>query len=166
MSRLLEFARVRAISDPTNERNVEAGLTPRGTKRADALGMIEDKFEELNALLNHIALIDMAGAFESYFRTRLGTAIGEVRKVVRERYRSNLPLHAHRENLIRDAEEFQGLAEIGRLIGERISAEVRESWETIRRDRNSFAHGTDLRSTPDITGERARQTLNEIIAAL
>ena len=108
----------------------------------------------------------MAGAFESYFRARLDTAIGEARKVVRERFRSSVPLHAHRERLIRDADDFQGLADIERLIGGRVSEEVHDNWEMIRKNRNSFAHGTDIRRPPTITSERARETLNEIIETL
>jgi hypothetical protein len=166
LSRLLDAARQRALSDPTHQRNVDVGLTTREQMKQDAVRSIEDAFEDLGGLVNHVALLDMAGAFESYFRARLDTAIGEARKVVRERFRSSVPLHAHRESLIRDADDFQGLADIGRLIGERVSAEVRDNWEMIRKNRNSFAHGTDIRRPPTITSERTRETLSEIIEAL
>jgi hypothetical protein len=166
LAHLMEFARERALSNPTDPRNVTAELTLSGLSPREARRSIEDAFEELGGLLNHVALLDMASAFEGHFRARLGTAIGEARKVVRERHRSNIPLHAHREGLIRDTEEFQGLADIGRLIGDRVSAEVHERWEVIRRNRNSFAHGTDIRRPPTITGEQTRETLGEIFEAL
>jgi hypothetical protein len=166
LSRLLDLARQRAISDPTHQRNVAIGLAGRGQKRPDAIRSIEDAFEDLGGLVNHLALIDMAGAFERHFRLRLDTAIGEARKVIRERYRSSIPLHAHRESLVRQAHDFQGLADIERLIGGRVSAEIRDEWEMIRKNRNNFAHGTDIRAPPTITNEQARQTLNEIIEIL
>jgi len=149
-----------------HERNVDVGLTIAGQKRRDAVRSIEEAFEDLGGLVNHLALLDMASAFESYFRARLDTAIGEARKVIRERYRTSVPLHAHREGLIRDADDFEGLANIRQLIGGRLSAEIHDNWEMIRKNRNSFAHGTDIRRPPTITSERTRETLNEIIEAL
>jgi len=166
LTRLLDLARQRALGDPTHERNVGVGLTTRGQTREDAVRNIEDAFEDLGGLVNHVAILDMAGVFESHFRARLDTAIGEARKVVRERFRSSVPLHAHRESLIHDADDFQGLADIGRLIGHRVSAEVQDNWEMIRKNRNSFAHGTDIRRPPTITSERTKDTLKEIIEAL
>jgi len=166
LTRLLEDARQRAVSDTTHERNVDVGLTTRGQKKQEALHNIEDAFEDLGGLVNHLALIDMAAALERYFGERLRTAIGEARKVVRDRYRSSVPLHAHREGLIRDADDFQGMADIERLIGGHVPAEVRAEWATIRRNRNNFAHGTDIRIPPTITSEQARQLLNEMIEIL
>lgn len=166
LSRILDRARQRALADPTNEANVELGLTVRGQRREDARSSISDYFEDLGGLVNHVALLDMAAAFEGYFRARLGTSIGEARKVVRERYRSNIPLHAQREGLIRVADEFQGLAEIERLIGGQMSPEIRGVWEIIRKNRNSFAHGTDIRTPPTVTGEQTRETLNEVLGSL
>jgi hypothetical protein len=163
LSRLLYIARQRALADPTHERNVNAGLTARGQRKQEAVRDIEEVFDDLDGLVGHLALLDMAGAFERHFRERLATAIGEARKAVRERYRSGIPLYAHREGLIRDADDFQALTGIERLVGGRISDEVRDQWETIRRNRNDFAHGTSLREPPAITSEQARDTLNEII---
>ena len=166
LTRLLESARQRAVSDPTNERNVDLGLTTRGQKKEDAQRSIEEAFADLEGLVSHLAILDMAAAFEKYFRERLNTAIGEARKVVRERYRSGMPLYAHREGLVRDAEDFQALVGIEQLIGGRISAEVHGAGEMIRKNRNAFAHGTDLQHPPTITIERAWETLNEIIEIL
>ncbi len=166
LTALLEVSRKLALSDPTHERNLDVGLTARGQKRQDARRSIEDAFEDLGGLVNHLALLDMAAAFEDYFRVRLSTAIGEAKKVVRERYRSSVPLYAYRDNLIRNADDFQGLANIERLIGRHLSAGVRDEWETIRKTRNSFAHGTDIRSPPTITSEQVKDTLNEIIDIL
>jgi hypothetical protein len=166
LTRVLDGARQRALADPTHERNIDLGLTTRGQKKPDAQRSIEDAFEDLFGLINHLALLDMAGAFERHFRERLNTAIGEARKVVRERYRSDRPLYAHREGLVRDAEDFQALTGIEQLIGGRMSAEVRAAWETIRKNRNAFAHGADIRLPPTITSERAWETLNEIIEIL
>jgi hypothetical protein len=166
LSRLLALARERALADPTHQRNVDLGLIPSGFQRRDAMRRIEDAFEDLGGLVNHLGLLDMAAAFERYFRARLDTAIGEARKAVREKYRASVPLYAHRESLIREVDEFQGLAEIERLIGRNITPEVRRHWEMIRENRNLFAHGTDIRTPPTISGVRAREILIEMIEAM
>jgi hypothetical protein len=166
LTRLLDRARQLALGDPTHQRNIDLGLTEPGQKRLDARRSIEDAFNDLTSLINHLALLDMAGAFERHFRERLATAIGEARKVVRERYRSEMPLYAHREGLVRDAEDFQALIGIEQLIAGRMAAEIRGEWEMTRKNRNDFAHGTDIRIPPTITSERARETLNAIIETL
>src|SRR5260370_37235615 len=101
LSRILERARERAVGNPTDNANINLGLTERGQKRQEARRQIEEIFEELGGLVNHLAILDMAATFEKFFLARLNTALGQDRKVIRERYRGSVPRHADREILVR-----------------------------------------------------------------
>lgn len=154
-----------ALSDPTHKRNVDFGLTEAGDRKADAVRKIEEAFEDLGNLLNHVAIIDMAGAFELVFRTRLGNAVGEIRRVVKEEYESG-PFWASREDLVHQIDDFQGLRKISALLSGRMSKETADALSAIRENRNRFAHGTDIRTPPTITSEEAREALNDVIGII
>ena len=108
LAQIVSEAATRASAEPTNARNVELGLTERGDRKAEAARKIPATFEELADLVTHLAILDLAAAFESLFAARLGTALGEARRAMREHY--DLPvLRAVRERLIREADDFGGL---------------------------------------------------------
>jgi len=162
---LIDHEYQRARSTPTDQRYVDLGITEKGQKIEDARREIIQAFDELAALSNHLAILDMASAFERMFRSRIATAIGEARKSLQDKYArpGSTPLIA-REKLIR--EHFEGIADIIELIGASLSKEVQEQLRQVRDSRNKFSHGTDLRVAPTIMREEARDALNEAIVLL
>ncbi|HEX4113970.1 MAG TPA: hypothetical protein VH020_15665 [Stellaceae bacterium] len=165
LSRILEKARQSALSNPMHDRNIDLGLTQRGQKKGDAITRINETFEDLTSLINHLGILDMAAAFEKTFRARLGTAIGEARNVLRDNYKIET-LRNVRQKLIHDPDNLRGLAKAISVIRATLSKEVAELLEAIRESRNNFAHGTDIRTPPGITAEKTKDTLNEIIKSL
>jgi len=148
-----------------HNRNIELGLVEQGQRKSEVVSAINEAFEDLTNLMNHVRILDIAAAFELHFRARLRTAIGEARRVLREHY-SIAPLADDRERLAIAVEDIQGLAEIASLIGGRLSNETSQTLSQIRADRNKFAHGTDIRVPPATTSEQARDVLNEIITSV
>lgn len=166
LSHILEYVRRVSLENPTGERNVELGLTTLGQPKRDAVRSIEQSLEDLGGLVSHLAILDMAAAFEDHVRSRLATAVGEARRVVRRGYRENTPFHRARERLIHGAEDFQGMSAIIKLIRGHVSQELIQDIESIRENRNKLSHGTDVHVPPTITIEKARDTLQKIIDAL
>jgi len=162
LSNILERTRQQALANPMHRRNIELGLTKQFRTRNEVEKDIQDAFEDLTNLINHLAIIDMAAAFEGYLRPRLGTAIGEARRLLRENYELE-PFLQSREKLVHETDDFQGLARIRELIGGHLSAETSATLSQIREDRNNFAHGTNIRVPPTTTTKRTRETLNSII---
>lgn len=165
LERIVGRAAAQASADPTHARNVELGLTEKGDRKADAARKIAAAFEELAHLVNHLAILDMAAALETLFKARLGTAIGEGRRAMREHYEIST-LWAAREHLIREATDFAGLRDIEAFLGGHLSEAVRADLGSIRAARNRFAHGTDIRQPPAITSDAARDTLAEVASWL
>lgn len=157
-----EYERARA--NPTDARYADFGVTEQGMNKADAKRQIEQAFGDLEALIDHLTILDMAAAFEGLFKARIATAVGAARKTLRSKY-PNSALAA-RAGLVHDAEEFQGLRDITKLIDADLDDHVKERLESIRKNRNRFAHGAVLSSPPTIFREDARDALNEAVSLL
>ncbi len=144
--------------------NIDLGLTEPGRKKSEVERDIKDAFESLTNLIDHLGILDMASAFEGLFRARLSNAIGEARKAVGAK--AKIRQLYNRDRLIREIDDFQGLANIIRLISGHLSPEVTGILTQIRDDRNKFTHGTDIGLPPRTTIDQARETLNEIIKGM
>jgi hypothetical protein len=158
---LLTAAKTRALSDPTGNYTVDMGIIARGDKKADAVAKVNRVFEELDGLLAHVTLIDMTASLEKAFSSRLGTAVGEARKTLREGYNLGAFQRVH-ESLVRDAEDFQGLAGIEKLLSSQMSEELKDALRVVRSERNKFAHGTDVSVPPLINADEAFDALKVI----
>jgi hypothetical protein len=158
----LEYRRARA--NPLDDRYATLGITERGELKADAVHQIEEAFSDLEALVNHLTILDMAAAFEKMFNARIATAVGEARKTLRGKHRG--PVLAGRDGIVREMEDFRGLSNITNLIGADLDEQVKKRIESVRENRNRFAHGTDLTTPPTIPREEARDALNEAVILL
>jgi hypothetical protein len=155
---IVSWARERAVNDPLNDGYAEVGNTARGDRQADARRKIEEAFTDLDSLLNHLAILDMAAAFEKHFSARLASTIGEARKSIR----AALGI-AWADNLVTKAGGIEGLAGIEALMA---YAADKSPLKSIKTDRNRFAHGTDLRAPPTIDREQARIILDDLISRI
>jgi hypothetical protein len=163
---ILDRGRRRALSNPTDQANVDLGLVQRGLKRSEAEAAIEAVFEELSGFLDHVCILDMAAAFELQCRAWLGTAVGEARKAIGRGYGKHIPLYLSRESLIRRIDDFEGLAEIEVLVTGQLTIETADKLKDVRSNRNKFSHGTDTNVPPTITIQEAKETLDAAIKAI
>jgi hypothetical protein len=163
LARILTQARDRALGNPMSDHNTNLGLVQKGQKKQEAITSIETAFEELGALINHLAILHMAASFEMQFRTWLGTAIGEARSAIRDRYKKTVPLYVGRAGLVREQDDFQGLARIEQLLSGRVSDEISEALSLIRENRNEFSHGKDIRIPPTITQQQTLDALHALM---
>jgi hypothetical protein len=163
---IIQSEYVRATANPTNSRYDESGfgVTKVGDTREVALPKIRQAFDDLVALVEHVTILDMAAALEELFKSRIATAIGAGRKTLREQHRGDAL--AARAGLVHDVDDFQGLAEIAKLIAADLSPETQGLLNKVREDRNRFAHGTDLRLLPSVQKDEARAALNEAVDLL
>ena len=157
----LEYERARA--NPTDARYATIGVTQQGARKAEAERQIEEAFDDLVALIDHLTILDMAAAFEGLFNARIATAVGGARDTLRRRYPNTL---AGRADFVRETDDFQGLSDITKLIEADLDGQVKERLVSVRENRNRFAHGTDLCNPPTILQEDARNALNEAVALL
>lgn len=166
LARVIELEYARARENPTHPRYADLGITEIGQKRdkATTLALVEEAFDELVALVDHLTILDMAAAFENLFGTRIATAVGAARKTLAERHRR--PALAGREGIVRETKSFEGLRDITALIDTDLSQEFKSLLGLVRDNRNAFAHGTDIRNAPTILKEQARDALTEAVGLL
>ena len=158
---ILTAAKVRATNDPLGSYCQELGIVQAGDKKMSAIKKVSRIFDELDGLLAHLTLIDMVSSLERAFKSRLGTALGEARKTLRENHNREL-FHAVREGLVSEPEHFQGLRGMEALLGSRLADEVKKKLNVIRLDRNLFAHGTDVSRPPSIDIRDAYEALRVV----
>ena len=112
--------------------------------------------------VEYLGFLDLCASFEDAFRRRVGTAIGEARKNVREHY--NIPvLRSLGERLVRDARSFDSLASIFLTINGLLSIQMQAELNVVREERNRVTHGTNLGQPLKVTVERTQELLNELI---
>ncbi len=164
LERIVDKARTLALSDPLHDRNAAIGFLTRGERpsKRRATQDIELAFEALGMLINRITLLEMTAAFEGLYAAKLGNALGDARKHLREA-RSFSALYADREDLVRRLEDLRGLGGAISLLGARLGTkEKQDRLNAIHKNRNGFAHGIDTRLIPTIMREDVRDTLNEL----
>jgi hypothetical protein len=95
-----------ALRKPASQQNRDAGLIA-DTDRADvARTKLISEFHNIRSRVDCLGFLDLCASFEDAFRRRVATAIGEVRKSVREHYKITL-LRPLGERLVRDARLWQ-----------------------------------------------------------
>ena len=166
LARLIQLEYDRARANPTDARYAKLGITELGAKVNidEATRQIDEVFGDLVALVDHLSILDMAAAFEWLFNARIGTAVGTARKTLREKHRR--PALAGRARLVRNTTDFEGLRDITTLIDADLSQQVIALLNTVRENRNRFAHGTDIRNPPTILKNEALAALNEALDLL
>jgi hypothetical protein len=157
-----EYERARA--HPTDERYVDLGVTELGAKKAEAQRKIQQAFDDLVALVDHLTILDMAAAFEGLSNAQIATAVGEARKTLEGKHRNSAL--AWRKRLVREPADCQGLSNITNLIGPDLDERVKKQLESVRQNRNQFAHRTALSNPPTILQKDARDALNAAVALL
>jgi len=126
-----------------------------------ALAKLNRIFDEIDGLIAHLTLLDIAAAFEKAFRESLKNAVGEARKIIHDQY--NIPSLAEvREKLVRNVDKYEGLGTIEVLLEGYMEPELLKALRLIRENRNNFAHGTDVKSPPTIFANQAFAVLKKI----
>ena len=114
----------RARAYPTDDRYVELGLIERGAKieKEKIRQAIDQKFDDLSALVEHVVILDMVAALELHFDGRIKTAVGEARRTLKGKFGDSAL--AGRNKLVRETDDFRGLQNIIDLVEPDISIEM------------------------------------------
>ena len=158
---IIAMAKNRAITDRTNQYAISLGIIENGDKREDAKPKIDNMFSQLEGLVTHLTILDVATSFEIAFRTRLENAVGEARKAVRKNYNLKT-LFKVRESLVQEVDNYRGIGGVEALLGPQLDRDLLEKLKIIRDNRNQFAHGTDIEILPTIESEDVLEALRAI----
>lgn len=153
--------RTRAESNRYDQRNLELGIIEPDQPRTNLENKIRTLFNQIELLLDHLTLLHMAASFESEAKVRLDTVAGAAHKTIQgSRERSG----GWATRLVRGADSFDGLYDIGEVLG--LTASDLNAFKTIRKVRNAFSHGVALETVPPITAEDARDVLVATLARI
>lgn len=165
LSAILERARRSALAQPTGTSNTELGLFEVGQVLKNPKVLLQTTFEQLQRRIEYLCLLDMCSAFEGYVRLRIDTSIGEVRRVTKEHYNIST-LETVSTGLVRETKSFDSLQSIFLLVQGHFPADRTPQLETVRKERNRFAHGSDLSYPLQISLTTVQALLNEVIIFL
>lgn len=154
VKRIVAIERSRAEREPHGARNLEHGIVDPRWPRDRVAGEIARTFNDLELFLDHLLVLAMAAAFEHAARNRIGHAAGAARAAIQKGRR---PEDRWPAKLVRDAGSFDGLRDIGDLLG--LDSDLLRFFRQIRSVRNGLSHGDPVRGVPEITAEDARTTL-------
>jgi hypothetical protein len=165
--KILDDTKRRTISDKANQfpYAFSLGIIEKGDTIDEAKLKIESIFSQLESLITHLTILDVAASFENIFRERLKNAIGEARKAVRKNYKIQT-LFKVREELVQDVAAYSGLGGLETLLGPQLDQELLGKLKAIRANRNRFVHGTEIHALPTIDGADALKALREVAELL
>ena len=158
LSAIIRHVRNDALKRPNEEIWRALGLVMDGDTKAEAISRLERRFDELQALIDHIFILDMAAQFERTAAARIENYIGSARSAFAKRINQE-KFPALATAVVKEASDFQGLNAYVRLLESHIDGELKDKLKLIRGARNSFAHGIDVRVPPPISAQDARDTL-------
>jgi hypothetical protein len=161
LTSILRKAKERALADPTGPYPMALGIIETGEKKEDAVKKVKRTFEELDGLLAYFTIIDLTASLEKVFSSRLGTAVGEARKIVREKFKI-APFNGVREALVHDVGDFQTLQGIANLLSSVLDEDLGKKLKSVQFERNKFAHGTDVTAAPVVSPNEAYEILKAI----
>jgi hypothetical protein len=136
-------------------------LTPQGMRREDALRKVKSAFDDMDWQIERQALIELCAAFETTFRERLPTAIGEATGIVKDRYNFSL-LASVKHRLLIAADDVDSLREMFSFLVSN-EAERGRALASLREARNTAAHDLHSVRSPSVTPERAYELLHALI---
>lgn len=150
--------RLRAESKPFDRRNRDLGLVEQDTPSGQVGRQIAQTFNELQALLDHLAVAHMAASFEEAAKNRMGTIIGGARRAIE---RDRKPAGRWPANLVRRADSFDGLKDLGSVLP--LTLDEDAAFALIRSVRNRFGHAVQVDRPPAITGEDALPIFEDML---
>lgn len=162
---ILIWLRRQAIANPADKRWAELGLASAYETKAKTQQELNASFDELLALVEHLAILDMASSFEVASQRRLGTRVGEARSVLTKSARKGQSADVL-SYLVRQTESFGSMKAVEDFCRVFIDKEIIDEFALVREARNNFAHGTDVLSAPVIDVERARENLNTVLNSI
>lgn len=162
LANIIKATRDRAFRNPKDKYNFDLELRDVGDK-GDERKQLEDAFEELAYIVDYLAVIDLCAVFESEFRAKLGTAIGEARRAVEKQYKIAL-FSKIKEKLVHDTNDFQSLAEIITLVEGAIGQTASDQLKVLQETRNRVTHGSVEAGTIKVTADEAHTWLVDLLA--
>lgn len=165
LAAIVERAREEATRNPFDKRWLELGLVEQGQTSVEARQRIAKVFDELQGLLNHVALLDLTRAFELLARARIGNRLGQARgDLAVSSSKGKLP--AYHERLLPRLEDFQRLVDYLNLLEGHVDEDLSAALRVIKESRNTFAHGGDVTVPPKVGADEAMAHLQAALDVL
>lgn len=165
LNAIVRHIRDDALTRPTETVWLNLGLVEEGDKKAEALARIEHLFDELQALIEHLFVLDMAAQFERASRARVKNYVGAARSaLIGPMKKANFPTLSSK--IIKEATDFEGMTAFIKLLEGHIDKDLLAQLKAVRNARNVFAHGIDVMVVPSISREEVRNSLTDALGAM
>ncbi|MCD4692381.1 MAG: hypothetical protein K8R79_05675 [Calditrichales bacterium] len=160
MLKICLMAKDRAVSDKSNKYIFSLGGKLLGNKtKTNRDKEIEIFFDNLQQDLIDSYFINIVATFEKIIFSKIPTAVGDTRKIVKDNYNEKGPFGLVIGRFIKATNDFKNLSNIKELLRGKIPSDLFDVFDEIVNYRNRIAHGKRF-------GEETTLNLEDLICNL
>jgi predicted nucleotidyltransferase len=167
LQKICAYAQERAINDVSSKfaQKIELPIMGKKVKSKPKIHIQEYFDEELQQAVSDYAFLDIVATFEKIVFSKIDNATGEIRKVVREYYKSPAPLSEMSKEFIKDKDDIYNLSGVIYLIEHsRMPSALSTQLTAIREHRNWLAHGKrSIGQQSSLTLQQVYDILQEVV---
>lgn len=165
--KICEYAQERATNKAAGSDFIQRFALPiQGEKvTSKSVVHIKEYFDEkLQQAILDYAILDIVATFEKILFLRIDNASGEIKKIVREKYKTPAPLVKMSESFVKGKEDIYNLSGVTALLEGKIPPRLISQLSAIREHRNWLAHGKRSVGQPStLTIQEIYNILQEIL---
>lgn len=158
LRKICENARERA-SNPADKYAQKILPPPAGKKPDERKKEISRCFSTLQFKIDELFFLEMVACFEQIVFEKIGSASGEIRRIVKERYAGPAPFHRISASFVKDGDDIHSLRNVYHLLESHIPKYLSEQLAAIIEHRNFIAHGGRL-------GRQSTHSVEDVVIVL
>jgi len=167
MLKICLMAKDRAVSDKSNKYIFSLGGKLLGNKTTtNRAKKIEIFFDSLQQDLIDSYFINIVATFEKIIFSKIPTAVGDTRKIVKDNYDENGPFGLVIGRFIKATNDFNNLSNIKELLRGKIPSDLFDGFDEIVNYRNRIAHGKRFGEETTLNLEDLIYNLDNIIQSV
>lgn len=168
--KICEYAQERATNKATGSDFIQRFALPIQGKKVTSKSSVHIKEyfdEKLQQTILDYAILEIVAAFEKILFLRIDNASGEMKRIVKERYKTPAPLAKMSGAFIKGKEGIYNLSGVIALLEGKIPPRLMSQLSAIREHRNWLAHGKRSVGQPStLTIREVYNILQEILENL
>jgi hypothetical protein len=152
-------AQKRSCSNPSSSFVTTIRLPLAGQKSKNPRNEIAEYFDGLSQKVFDFCFLDLVASFERIIFNTIGNASGEIKGIVRDKYKRPSPFHMTAASFVKKQEDIYNLSGLKSLISEKLPKNNSEVLSEILEHRNWIAHGKRV-------GKQSTLNINELYNSL
>ncbi|RLC16861.1 MAG: hypothetical protein DRI57_10650 [Deltaproteobacteria bacterium] len=162
LKRICENARER-VSNPGDKYAQKIEIPLSGKKAVNRKREVAKYFDALYFKIDELFFLDIVAHFEQIVFNEINNASGQLKGIVKERYRKPAPFNKIVASFVKDEEDIYSLKNVYNLLENHIPKSLSEQLSAIIEHRNFIAHGGRIGKQSNNSVENTVTILSEIL---